>query len=169
MNLKNDAGSWVPFQTYRIWILVGGVQTAVLMISQVILMYIRVWEALLFTLAIQCGPWTRHHRITWELGSLSHNLQITWDLQITWVIWFLWLLWSHKVILMTLMELSMRRAGQDYPVFLSTLMTNIFLLPLWIPLLYPHLNVNIREGNGNPFQYSCPENPMDRRAWWATV
>ena len=21
------------------------------------------------------------------------------------------------------------------------------------------------EGNGNPFQYSCPENPMDRGAW----
>ena len=25
------------------------------------------------------------------------------------------------------------------------------------------------EGNGNPFQYSCLENPMDRRAWWATI
>ena len=25
------------------------------------------------------------------------------------------------------------------------------------------------EGNGNPLQYSCPENPMDRAAWWATV
>ena len=25
------------------------------------------------------------------------------------------------------------------------------------------------EGNGNPFQYSCLGNPMDRRAWWATV
>ena len=24
------------------------------------------------------------------------------------------------------------------------------------------------EGNGNPLQYSCLENPMDR-AWWATV
>ena len=23
------------------------------------------------------------------------------------------------------------------------------------------------EGNGNPLQYSCPENPMDRGAWWA--
>ena len=23
--------------------------------------------------------------------------------------------------------------------------------------------------NGNPFQYSCLENPMDRRTWWATV
>ena len=25
------------------------------------------------------------------------------------------------------------------------------------------------EGNGNPFQHSCLENPMDRGAWWATV
>ena len=25
------------------------------------------------------------------------------------------------------------------------------------------------EGNGNPLQYSCLGNPMDRRAWWATV
>ena len=25
------------------------------------------------------------------------------------------------------------------------------------------------EGNGNPLQYSCLENPRDRGAWWATV
>ena len=24
-------------------------------------------------------------------------------------------------------------------------------------------------GHGNPFQYSCPENSMDRGAWQATV
>ena len=24
-------------------------------------------------------------------------------------------------------------------------------------------------GNGNPLQYSCLENSMDRGAWWATV
>ena len=24
-------------------------------------------------------------------------------------------------------------------------------------------------GHGNPLQYSCLENPMDREAWWATV
>ena len=24
-------------------------------------------------------------------------------------------------------------------------------------------------GNGNPLQYPCPENPMDQRAWQATV
>ena len=24
-------------------------------------------------------------------------------------------------------------------------------------------------GNGNPLQYSCLENPMDRGAWWTVV
>ena len=27
----------------------------------------------------------------------------------------------------------------------------------------------IGEGNGNPLQCSCLENPRDGRAWWATV
>ena len=26
-----------------------------------------------------------------------------------------------------------------------------------------------RKGNGNPLQYSCLENPLDRGTWWATV
>ena len=25
------------------------------------------------------------------------------------------------------------------------------------------------EGNGNPFQYSCQKNPVDRGAWWAAI
>ena len=29
--------------------------------------------------------------------------------------------------------------------------------------------VDFGEGNGNPFQYPSPENPMDRGAWQATV
>ena len=35
--------------------------------------------------------------------------------------------------------------------------------------LIPGLGRSPGEGNGNPFQYSCLGNPMDRRAWWATV
>ena len=27
----------------------------------------------------------------------------------------------------------------------------------------------IEEGNSDPLQYSCLENPMDRGAWWASV
>ena len=31
------------------------------------------------------------------------------------------------------------------------------------------MNIFVGEGNGNPLQYSCLENPMDGEAWWATV
>jgi len=33
----------------------------------------------------------------------------------------------------------------------------------------PGLGRSPREGNGNPLQYSCLGNPMDRAAWQATV
>ena len=36
-------------------------------------------------------------------------------------------------------------------------------LHLWLAYTYA------REGNGNPLQYCCLENPMDRGASWATV
>ena len=35
--------------------------------------------------------------------------------------------------------------------------------------LIPELGRFPGGGNGNPFQYSCLGNPMDRGAWWATV
>ena len=33
----------------------------------------------------------------------------------------------------------------------------------------PGSGISPGEGNGNPFQYSCLGNPMDRGAWWVTV
>ena len=35
--------------------------------------------------------------------------------------------------------------------------------------LIPRLGRSPGGGNGNPFEYSCLENPMDRGALWATV
>ena len=35
--------------------------------------------------------------------------------------------------------------------------------------LIPGLGRSSEGGNGNPLQYSCPENSMDRGAWWAAV
>ena len=37
------------------------------------------------------------------------------------------------------------------------------------PGLIPESGSSPGEGNGNPLQYSCLENPMNRGAWWATV
>ena len=33
----------------------------------------------------------------------------------------------------------------------------------------PGLGKSPGEGHGNPLQYSCLKNPMNRRAWWVTV
>ena len=35
--------------------------------------------------------------------------------------------------------------------------------------LIPEFGRSPGELHGNPLQYSCLENPMDRGAWWATV
>ena len=35
--------------------------------------------------------------------------------------------------------------------------------------LIPGLGRSPGGGHGNPLQYSCHENPMDREAWWASV
>ena len=35
--------------------------------------------------------------------------------------------------------------------------------------LIPGSGRSLGVGNGNPLQYSCLENSMDREAWWATV
>ena len=35
--------------------------------------------------------------------------------------------------------------------------------------LIPELGRSSGERKGNPLQYSCLENSMDRGAWWATV
>ena len=37
----------------------------------------------------------------------------------------------------------------------------------WLPLRLTGLTIG--EGNGNPLQYSCLENPMDGGTWWAVV
>ena len=34
-----------------------------------------------------------------------------------------------------------------------------------LPFYFQRLSCNIGEGNGDPLQYSCLENPMDRGAW----
>ena len=33
----------------------------------------------------------------------------------------------------------------------------------------PGSGKSLGEGNGNPLQYSCLENPTDRGAWWVTI
>ena len=41
--------------------------------------------------------------------------------------------------------------------------------PMQGPGLIPGSGRSPGEGHGNPLQYSCLQNPMDRGPWWATV
>ena len=50
-----------------------------------------------------------------------------------------------------------------------TLMSGAMYIPFWKGVFLYRINKNDGEGNGNPLQHSCLENPMDRGAWWAAV
>ena len=50
-----------------------------------------------------------------------------------------------------------------------TQVLNLLVPPLTLGLHF-HFSLScIGEGNGNPLQYSCLENPSDGGAWWAAV
>ena len=63
-------------------------------------------------------------------------------------------------------------------ILLITFSFLVFWAPVWIFLLLHRMLFSVfcwfliilpGEGNGNPLQYSCLWNPMDRGAWWATI
>ena len=79
-------------------------------------------------------------------------------------------------------KIPWRKAWQPTPIFLSGKSHGQRILAgfsLWgrkelymIERAYcvyyvSHVYCDIGEGNGNPLQYSCLENPRDRGAWWA--
>ena len=90
--------------------------------------------------------------------------------------WNCWILGLGKGELAQMAQhsLCMWRVAGSRPAFSS------FGLPRWLSGkesdcqvgnvgLTPGLGRPSREGKGNPLQYFCLGNPMDREAWWATV
>ena len=53
--------------------------------------------------------------------------------------------------------------------FVPSVVRNLPMQKTLNPGSVPGSGRSPREGNGNPLQYSCLENPTDRGAWWATV
>ena len=47
----------------------------------------------------------------------------------------------------------------------------LIYIHICITYIYRYLSIYLskKKGNGNPLQYSCLENPMDRGAWQAIV
>ena len=64
-----------------------------------------------------------------------------------------WWTGEHSV----LQSMGLQSAGHDWTTELNW--TDIYI--------YTHTDTG--EGDGNPLQYSCLENPVDRAAWWAAV
>ena len=63
-----------------------------------------------------------------------------------------------------------RKAQAIYEEFATLVAETVKILPVIQETgLIPELGRSPGEGNGNPLQYSCLENSMDRGAWWATV
>ena len=58
------------------------------------------------------------------------------------------------------------RALESDRLWLKPGLLNLFGLQLYY---LEKTMITCGEGNGNPLQYSCLENPMDRGAWWDTV
>ena len=69
-------------------------------------------------------------------------------------------MWTHLIA---------REAGYGLPRWLSCKESACNLGDTGVAGSVPEWGRSPRGGNGNPLQYSCLKNPMDREAWWATV
>ena len=93
----------------------------------------------------------------------------------------LWNLFQCQVLVWSLLDLSKRRSQwQPTPVLLpgkshgrrSQVGCSPWGFEEWDTTERPHFHFSfscIGEGNGNPLQCSCLENPRDGGAWWAAV
>ena len=80
-------------------------------------------------------------------------------------------------VITVLITLSLANFIQFYPIQRHTKhpptqlpVTNCIVIPYsFILYLIIYLQQYIGEGNGNPLQCSCLENPRDGRAWWAVI
>ena len=65
------------------------------------------------------------------------------------------------------------RAYEDYLSVQITWSDSLFAIEMFLTTnscsLWQCVYIYIEKGNGNPLQYSCRENPVDRGAWWAAV
>ena len=92
-----------------------------------------------------------------------------------WKWWLQCLIWDGNARPSSVTEWQKNRTEKDYH---SLRASEVALVVKNLPAsagdlrdegLIPGLETSPGEGHGNPLQYSCLENPMDRRAWRASV
>ena len=119
---------------------------------------------------------THSNALAWKIPWTEEpgRLQSMWSLRVRHD-------WATSLSLFTFMH--WRRKWQPTPVFLpgeSQGWRNLVGYSPWVAQNWTRLSdftsfISLTsyfitgEGNGNPLQYSCLENPMDRGAWWAMV
>ena len=112
------------------------------------------------------------------LSILFHLFLYLYSSANTTQLWLLYVLKSSRMIPLTILFFSkLFRNSSSYvfpfkfKIILSISTKKLSEILIGVPLnLYIDLGrINPEEGNGNPLQYSCLENPMDGGAWWATV
>ena len=103
----------------------------------------------------------------------SQRVQHAWGIELNWA-------FAYNSILHRTLSLWRRRRWHPTPVLLpgkSHGQRSLVGCSPWgreesdtTERLHFHFSFScIREGNGNPLQCSCLENPRDRGAWWAAV
>ena len=113
-------------------------------------------------------PWTE------ELGGVSksrtlvtNNLQSTTFTKVT-DLWVLLFLFIYCFLLLFLFIYCYLLFIVLYIYCYYLLFIVFFIYCFYLLLLFIY-SITIGEGNGNPLQYSCLENPVDRGAWWDAV
>ena len=98
---------------------------------------------------------TRVRSLGWEFplekGVAIHSSILAWRIP-----------WTEKPG--GLQSIGLQRVGHDWATN-----THTHNIPFYGYTTFCLSICQLIEGNGNPLQRSCLENPMDRGAWWATV
>ena len=117
------------------------------------------------------------------------GIAFVWDWSEDWFFqscghcWVFQMSWHIECSTFTASSLSIWKGSTWIPSLPLALSYKCFLRPTWLCIpgclaldaWSPHHNIwvmkifYVGEGNDNPLQYSCLDNPMDRGAWWATV
>ena len=127
----------------------------------------------------------QHHNVTsvrlkkWTLGELAFELKPKWHLNSfkhrSWVIYLFLSLFFFFFVVKE--DNCFEASERGHNIWIERINNSFWqqedfelelgLAGLWY--IYHDIHSKSGEGNGNPLQYSCLENPMDRGAWGAIV
>ena len=117
-------------------------------------------DSTLLTTKIHCSPAISAECPTnWEMYMAPHSSTLAWKIP-----------WTEEPVRLQSMGSLWRRQWHPTPVFLPGKSHGWMSLVGCSPWGHFHFSLScIGEGNGNPLQCFCLENPRDGGAWWAAI